>query len=132
MILTINGKECELKFGFAFIKKINQIAGFKDSDGTEMGQGLERITYMLMQEEPEAVVSLILAATDHLKKRPTGAEIESYLETVEDYEGLLKQFDEELSKATPLGVAKRYTKTKKQATELIAKAQAKAEAQAER
>lgn len=52
MILTINNQEYELKFGFAFIKKINQLMGLKDSDGAEMGNGLQRVSFMLAQEEP--------------------------------------------------------------------------------
>lgn len=101
MILTINNQEYELKFGFAFIKKINQLMGLKDSDGAEMGNGLQRVSFMLAQEEPEAVATVIMAATDHLKKRPTGKEIESFLEEYADFEGLLKEIDESLSNATP-------------------------------
>lgn len=125
MILTINGQEYELKFGFAFIKKINQLMGLKDSDGTEMGNGLQRISFMLAQEEPEAVATVILAATDHLKKRPTGKEVEAFLEEYEDFEGLLKEIDEALSSASPLGVAKKY----KQAKELVKRAEAKVNAE---
>ena len=122
MILTINGQEYELKFGFAFIKKINQLMGLKDSDGTEMGNGLQRVSFMLAQEEPQAVAAVILAATDHLKKRPTGKEVENFLEEYDDFEGLLKEIDEGLTNATPLGVAKKYKKAKellKQAEEKV-------------
>lgn len=121
MILTINNQEYELKFGFAFIKKINQLMGLKDSDGAEMGNGLQRVSFMLAQEEPEAVATVIMAATDHLKKRPTGKEIESFWEEYADFEGLLKEIDESLSNATPLGVSKKYQKAK----ELIKQAEAR-------
>ena len=96
--------------------------GLKDSDGTEMGNGLQRVSFMLAQEEPQAVAAVILAATDHLKKRPTGKEVENFLEEYDDFEGLLKEIDEGLTNATPLGVAKKYKKAKellKQAEEKV-------------
>ena len=94
MNLTINNKECELKFGLDFINHLDK-KYYIEQNGFKLGQGL---TYTLAQIElgnPLILLDLIIAGTKTGSK-PKQEDIKKFIETEADIEVLMNDFAEAL------------------------------------
>lgn len=78
MNLTIEGKEYQLEFGLGFIRELDKSYTIK-ADGMEFGMGVESAVSYLAMENPTVLFEIIKAGTNHLKSKPSNADIELFL-----------------------------------------------------
>ena len=94
MVIEINGKEYELKFGMKFLSELNKQTT-KNQVGMDIRIGVENALLALASGDMLVLPELIKASTATESNRPTNAQIEKYLETV-DLDELAENFLEEL------------------------------------
>lgn len=78
MELEIGGKNYKLEFGLEFISQLDNMYT-QNSNGVEFGIGVEMMATYLEMGRPTVLLSIIKAATGHLKSKPSNKDIESYL-----------------------------------------------------
>ena len=79
MILTINNKNYELKFGLGFLAEMNKRKSAQ-FEGMATGYGAMSILQMgMMMGDPLALLDLIKVATAHCSQKPSNVELEQYL-----------------------------------------------------
>lgn len=94
MVLTINGKECNVHFGIKFIRELDK-KNFLEKDGVRFGAGLELKAPPLHSYDTVALSEILHAGTCCMEKgRPSVDDIDRY---VENYDKLEELFDEVLS-----------------------------------
>lgn len=103
--MEING--IELKFGMDFIRDLNKKLGMWTSEGINLGMSLQRVLPGILAFDPEPIATVLYCATVHLKKseRPTQAQIDEYLENVEDFEKLVDELIEALKESSITNVS---------------------------
>ena len=80
MILTINGKNYELKFGLGFLAEMNKRKP-AEFEGMKTGYGAMALFNVgQFLGDPLAFYDLIRAATAEASQKPSNEELESYLE----------------------------------------------------
>lgn len=100
MILKINGKDYEIKFGFAAIDYLDR-QYFIETSGMKLGQGVNMIYTHLNAENPLALLNAIKAGTITEKQQPSTNDIEIFaMEKGENNElkKLFKELADELKK----------------------------------
>lgn len=79
MILSINGRDFELKFGLAFLREINKLHS-AELEGMKTGYGaMTLISAGVAINDPLAFVDIIKAGTITEPQKPSDADIEAYL-----------------------------------------------------
>lgn len=128
MILKMNGREVEVRFGLRFIRELDK-TNMMQREGLKFGAGLEVKVPMLFTYDAVALADILYAGTSMEKDRPTLKEIDSYVEQHEDIEGLFDEVVEELKKsnATGLKVQKLAGDLKKQEEKEKAETEAETE-----
>lgn len=100
MILKINEKECELNFGVGFIRELDEKYFVVSKAGVKFGSGLETKVPMLLAGDVVTLAEFIYMGTSRMEKgRPSSREVDDYIDSTEDIEGLLKQVVDELKKS---------------------------------
>lgn len=80
MILTINGKNYELKFGLGFLAEMNKRHS-AEIEGVQVGYGsMKLINLGLNLQDPLAIVDLIRAATAEAPQKPSNEDLERFVE----------------------------------------------------
>ncbi|MDG4966258.1 tail assembly chaperone [Lactococcus lactis] len=99
MELTINGKETEIVFGIAFNRELDmkyKVEGF----GLKFGAGLDTVIPELLSDNVGTLADVIYNGTAHIKKgRPSGMQVDKFVEEHEDIEELFDLVKTELEKA---------------------------------
>lgn len=106
MILEINGKNYELKFGFDFLEYLNKNNSLTmEMNGQVMNSGMGGATLLastLQTRMPSTLFKTIKAATSHLSQKPSDADIERYINTLaeddEEYNLVFEEIEEGLKK----------------------------------
>lgn len=94
--LEINGKVVDLHFGLGFIRQFDN--EYKvTQNGLKFGQGIEVVTSRLLGKDPLVLVEIIKAATTNSKEKPNREEIDAFIESQDDLDGLFEDFLDELS-----------------------------------
>lgn len=91
MVLKINGKEYEIRFGFAGIDYLDRVY-YVESHGVKLGQGLGMLYTYLEMQHPMSLLHAIKAGTITEKQAPSVKEIEEFVEEIAETEGLEKLF----------------------------------------
>ena len=106
MELTIDGKKYELNFGIGFVHELDKIAGMK-SNGVSMGMSLMLTLPAFEAFDPMALYNILYAGTHADNPRPSGKDIEGYLDSLTDVkiDKLFKDIGAELKKSAMV----RYT-----------------------
>ena len=94
MVIEINGKEYELKFGMKFLSELNK-ATDKNQAGMDIRIGVENATLALVSGDMLILPDLIKAGTATESNKPTNTQIEKYLDEA-DLDELAENFLEEL------------------------------------
>lgn len=108
MVITINQKEYELHFGWAFLRYMNKNSGFEVEEISMDTGGLPKLTLGAELQDPETMVKIIKAGTDTEKQKPSNLEIEQYVETLimeENYSDVFDEMWEEIKKQPLLAQA---------------------------
>ncbi len=92
--LTISGKVYGFNFGFGFYKEIDKTIKSKaDKNGVSQDMGLQYKLAAVMDGNPDAIVDVLDIANKYAKgyERITRADLEEYIETVEDFDALREE-----------------------------------------
>ena len=135
MILTINNKDYDLYFGFDFIDYVNNASGLA-FQGVQLGiAGTKLLMTGIGDKSPSAFRTMVKAATNTLKSKPSNDELENYIIELiegEKYDEVFDDFLMELGKHSL--ILKEMGITRKQwneALEVDRKERAKAETMTE-
>ncbi|WP_100066061.1 tail assembly chaperone [Miniphocaeibacter massiliensis] len=93
MILNINGKDYEIRFGFAAIDYLDK-QYFVEASGIKLGQGIGMAYTYLNAQSPVAILHVIRAGTITEKQQPSTADIEKFVEETAEKDGISKLFKE--------------------------------------
>lgn len=110
MVLTINEKEYNIKFGVKFVRKMDE-KYYISSDGVKYGMALEKKLPTLFSGDAVTLSEVIYEGTCAEPKRPTKDEIDNFIDEHDDIEGLFEEVLEELKNSNATKVA--ITKTEK-------------------
>lgn len=99
MILKINDRETEVRFGIRFIRELDK-ANMMQREGLKFGAGLEMKVPMLFTYDAVALSDVLYAGTSMEKNRPTIKDIDDYVESHENIERLFEEVLDELKKSS--------------------------------
>lgn len=118
MIININGKEYEARFGIGFVRELDKKYNMQYIAGQKMGYGIEAVIPLVLAGDATALAEVLLAGTVTCKTRPSQDDIDLFIDEMEDYDGFVEAVIEELKKqnATKKKVAE-LEKNYKAATE---------------
>lgn len=121
MLINIKGEEYKLHFGFDFLATLNALY-YTKVNGVEINNGLNMGIMGLIDEDPTALVNIIMAGLSTSDRKPSKIDIQDYIvsqaEQREDgLESLMGEYLEEVKKQPLLkGKAKKLMKQMEQAT----------------
>ncbi|MGM0220060.1 tail assembly chaperone [Enterococcus sp. AZ126] len=99
MELKINGHDTEIIFGLAFNREIDTIYKV-EGQGLVFGAGLDTLLPQLYAESAVALSEVIYHGTAHIKKgRPSGHQVDIYIEEAENLDNLFEQVISALGEA---------------------------------
>lgn len=98
MILEINGKQYESRFGIRFIRELDKTNSL-EREGIKFGAGLELKVPMLVACDTVALSDVLYAGTVTEKSRPTQIEVDDFVENHGDIEALFNEVLDELKKS---------------------------------
>lgn len=98
MILKINDKEYEVRFGIGFVRELDKKYNVTYIAGQKMGYGIEATVPLLLGGSATVLSDLLYAGTVNCKERPTPKEIDEYIDSVENYDAFVEQVLDELKK----------------------------------
>ena len=98
MVITIKDTDYEVHFGIAFVRKMDEKYFVKSQSGVKFGTGLETAIPMLLTNDVITLSEFLYTGTCTEKKRPTQADVDAYVDGVEDIEALFEEVIEELKK----------------------------------
>lgn len=99
MELNINGQDTEIIFGLAFNREID-LKYKLEGRGITFGAGLDTLIPQLYAESAVALSEVIYHGTAHIKKgRPSGHQVDNFVEETEDLDALFEQVLAALSEA---------------------------------
>lgn len=99
MELKINGQDTEIIFGLAFNREIDMKYKL-EGRGITFGAGLDTLIPQLYAESAVALSEVIYHGTAHVKKgRPSGHQVDTFVEEAENLDILFEQVLEALSEA---------------------------------
>lgn len=99
MIITINNKDIELKFGVHFLRILDRIYEEKIGHNIGYGVGIEMTVPKLVARDAVTLSDYLYIGTAREKKRPTQEQIDDYIDQAEDIESLFTEVIEELKKS---------------------------------
>ncbi len=100
MTLEINGRVCELNFGIGFVRDLDERYYLKSGNGIRFGNGLEIKAPMLLSGDAPTLAEFLYMGTAGMgDKRPTEQEIDAFIDTAEDIEGVFSGVVDELKKS---------------------------------
>lgn len=102
MIITVEGQEHELYFGFDFLKEINREMGLEVEGVALQAGGLIKLQSALAMSDPVAILTALRAGTSTNKVRPTIKQLETFLAvdlTDEEYDELVEELKDALKKS---------------------------------
>lgn len=119
MTLKINGKDCRLNFGVGFIRELDSKYFMQSKTGARFGSGLETKVPMLLSGDAVTLSEFIHLGTAGMEKdRPSIQEVDEYIDSAEDIEGLFDQVVDELKKSNACKVkVQKMEKNMKEAEE---------------
>lgn len=102
MIIKINNEDYKLNFGFDFLATLNALYYVK-VNGVEFNNGLNMALSGLVDDDPEALVKIIMSAVSTSDRKPSKVQIQEYIiqeaeEREDGLESLTKEFLEEVKK----------------------------------
>ena len=109
MILKINEKDVELKFGVRFVRELDKVGGV-DTGIFYMGRALNKAIPALQAYDPVALSNVIYAASYGSTPRPAMAEIDDFLDGYAKIEKLFDDVTKEMMKANAVKVAAKNLK----------------------
>ncbi|MCI7238439.1 MAG: tail assembly chaperone [Peptoniphilaceae bacterium] len=95
MILNIKGNDYELNFGLKFCRDISKDKA-RTENGIDIRVGIENAVSALYTGDVLILPSLIRAGLSYLSKKPSDKDIEDFLDSYDDLEGLCDDFLSEL------------------------------------
>jgi len=98
MLLNINDKEYEVRFGIGFVRELDKKYNMSYIAGQKMGYGIEAVIPLVLAGSATALAEVLYAGTVTEKYRPTQDEIDMYIDECEDYDGFVASVIEELKK----------------------------------
>ena len=104
MILKINEKDVELKFGVRFVRELDKVGSFN------MGMALTKAIPALQAYDPVALSNVIYAASYGSTPRPAMTEIDDFLDGYAKIEKLFDDVTKEMLKANAVKVAAKNLK----------------------
>ena len=93
MNVNINGKDYELVFGFAFLRKLDRIYSVVSDAGFTIGTGLQKVVLSLKVVDPLILPDLIDCGLAHTKEVFTDEELEDAAFELVSEQGLKKVCD---------------------------------------
>ena len=98
--LEIKGRTVQVQCGMRFLKELNKKFTM-NVQGVDIGFGLRRVLIDIEVGDVTILSDLIEAGTRNTKTgyKPTTEDIEEYLDTIEDYETLMEQFELEIKES---------------------------------
>ncbi len=108
MVMTINGQDYPVRFGIGFVRELDKKYFVESKSGVKFGYGLETEVPMLLTNDVITLAEVLYLSTCTEEKRPTQAEVDEYIDGVDDIEALFAETLGELKKhnATRLVVAR--------------------------
>lgn len=117
MILQINGKDVELKFGIRFVRELDKVGGV-DTGNFNMGMALTKAIPALQTYDPVALSNVIYAASYGSSPRPGMTEIDDFLDNYDKIEKLFDDVTKEMLHANVVKVAAKNLMTEKAKPEI--------------
>lgn len=99
MELKINNKETEVIFGMAFNRAADELFNVQNK-GVKVGLGVENLLTGIISGNSQSLATTIYLGTAHLRKgRPSGHQVDLYVEECDDIDGLFDEVLEEFKKS---------------------------------
>lgn len=98
MNLEINGTDYEVRFGLAFVRALDERYHTDGKNGATFGLGLESTLPFVLTGDALKLSEILYTGTVHLKKRPTSAQVDDYVDAHEDIDELFAEVIAELKK----------------------------------
>lgn len=117
MILKINEKDVELKFGIRFVRELDKVGGV-DTGNFNMGMALTKAIPALQAYDPVALSNVIYAASYGNSPRPGMTEIDDFLDNYDKIEKLFDDVTKEMLHANVVKVAAKNLMTEKAKPEI--------------
>lgn len=116
MILKIKGEEYRVKFGIGFVRELDKKYYVQNNASVKYGLGVETQVPLLLTGDPVTLSEFLYMGTCAEEKRPSQADIDEFLDEVEDIEELFDSVVEELkrSNATRVKVGNLISSLKEQ------------------
>lgn len=97
MVVKINGKEHEVRFGLKFVAELDK--AYDKSGNAGYGVGLSYAVPLLLSGDMRTLSEVLHLSFCTEKAAPSKDDVDYYIETVEDIEGLLEEVLTELKNA---------------------------------
>lgn len=98
MNIEINGTDYEVRFGIAFVRALDERYHTDGKNGSTFGLGLESTLPFVLTGDAVKLSEVIHTGTAHLKKRPTTAQVDDYVDSHENIDELFAEVIDELKK----------------------------------
>lgn len=126
MLLKIKNEEYRVKFGVGFVRELDKKYYAQNNTSVKYGLGIETQVPILLTGDPVTLSEFLYVGTYAEEKRPAQADIDGFIDEVEDVEALFDEVIEELkrSNATRVKVGKLQNSLKEQEEEEKARKEA--------
>ena len=99
MTVNIKDNDYELYFGIGFVRKLDEKYYTNGVGKSQYGLGLAVIFSKLLDEDMVALSEIIYEATSGNKKRPSQADVDGFIDSIEDIDGFIEEVKSELKKS---------------------------------
>ncbi len=116
MLLKIKGEEYRVSFGVGFVRELDKKYYVQNNTSVKYGLGIETQIPLLLTGDPVTLSEFLYVGTCAEEKRPIPADVDAFIDEVEDVEALFDEVIEELKKsnATKVKVGKLQNSLKEQ------------------
>lgn len=116
MLLKIKGEEYRVRFGVGFVRELDKKYYVQNNTSVKYGLGIETQVPLLLTGDPVTLSEFLYVGTCAEEKRPAPADVDAFIDGVEDVEVLFDEVIEELKKsnATRVKVGKLQNSLKEQ------------------
>lgn len=98
MKLKIGDKEYTLNFGIGFVRELDENNYILSKNGVKFGTGLDTVLPMMLAGDYVKLSDCLYHATHAETARPTKAEVDAFVDTVENIENIRAEVIAELKK----------------------------------